>query len=107
MRLSELDEVGEIRILDAASGAWLAGVSVTIDPRESDLRPADVPALADLQGATTPGDGARPPHEAVSPALAGRGKLIEFWPWLLLAACAGAIAEGFITMLAARREARA
>jgi len=106
VRLSEQEEVGEIRILDAASGAWVAGAGVTIDPRESDLRPADASTLAVLQGATTPGDGERPPHETDSASLGGRRKLIEFWPWLLLAACLGAIAEGFITMRTARREVR-
>ena len=107
VRFSELDEVGEIRIIDASSGAWLAGASVTIDPRESDLRRADSPTLANLQKAAFPGDGTPPQPRTDSASLAGRGRLVEFWPWLLFAACLGAIAEGFITMVTARREASA
>lgn len=106
IRLNQLDDVGQVRIVDAASGAWLAGASVTIDSRESDLRSADSPTLAGLQDAATSGDGTRQ-HEPDSAALAGRRRRVEFWPWLLLATCLGAIAEGLITMMTARREARA
>lgn len=107
IHFDELTTIGDLRVLDAGTGRWLAGASVTIDPRESDLRAADGPAIAALE--TRRDSSGQPSPEAAGDfnALAGAGRLIEFWPWLLLAAALSAIAEGCITLLAARREGQA
>ncbi|GEM_PF-5646100 len=106
IHFDELTTVGDLRVLDVATGRWLAGASVTIDPRESDLRAADTGTMAFLESAPDRERIQTPQRAGASDLPRGAGRLIEFWPWLLLAAALSAIAEGSITLIAARREAQ-
>jgi len=105
--IEDLAEVGEVRVIDAGSGEWLAGASVTIDPRESDLRAADAAAITALQMvADEAAPGTARSGETLR-LLPGETQIIELWPWLLAAACLAALMEGLIALAAMRREALA
>ncbi len=107
IRFERLDWVGQVGVLDDATGRWLAGASVTIDPRESDLAAADDAALAMIEQRFDPAGRGSAAERDVGDAFAGAGRLTEFWPWLLMIVLISAAAESGIVWRASRREAAA
>ncbi len=107
-RLVEVDaveDVGEVCIADAESGEWIAGASVVVEPRESDLRAADAGAIAALESSPGSAERGGASEAGAADLLAAPRRLLELWPWLLAAACIAAMLEAAVALLAARKEA--
>lgn len=98
-------DVGEVCITDAESGEWIAGASVVVEPRESDLRAADAGAIAALESSPGSAERGGASEAGAADLLAAPRRLLELWPWLLAAACFAAVLEGAVALLAARKEA--
>lgn len=97
-------DVGEVCIADAESGEWIAGASVVVDARESDLRAADAAAIAALESSPGSAERGGASEAGAADLLAAPRRLLELWPWLLAAACFAAVLEAAVALLAARKE---
>lgn len=107
IRFERLDRVGQVRVLDEASGRWLAGAAVVIDPRESDLAAADEATIASLERRIDPDRSAPDADRGAGDAFADATRRTEFWPSLLLLVVFSALAESGTVWFASRREAAA